>query len=54
MENKYLLKALEVLGKEICNLQLDLEVKDYEMSKLQSKLKNVEDYIKKLEVENGK
>lgn len=54
MENKYLLKALEVLGKEICNLQLDCEVKDYEIKELNKQLKNVEDYIKNLEVENGK
>ena len=54
MENKYLLKALEVLGKEIYNLQLDCEVKDYELKELRNKLKNVERYIENLEVKNGK
>lgn len=54
MENKYLLKALEVLGKEIYNLQLDCEVKDYEKENLQNRLKEIEKYIENLEVENGK
>jgi hypothetical protein len=54
MENKYLLKALEILGKEIYNLQLDCEVKDYELKEVRNKLKSVEKYIEKLEVENGK
>ena len=52
--SKELLKVLEVLGKEIINLELDKDVKDYEIQTLKQKLKNVEDYVKKLEVENGK
>lgn len=54
MEYKYLLKALEILGKEIYNLQLDCEIKDYEKQQLQKRLKRVEEYIENLEVENGK
>lgn len=54
MENKYLLKALEILGKEIYNLQLDCEVKDYELKETRNKLKEIEKYIEMLEVENGK
>ena len=52
--SKELLKVLEVLGKEIINLELDKDVKVYEIERLKQKLKNVEDYVKKLEVENGK
>ncbi len=54
MENKYLLKALEILGKEICNLELDCEVKEYELKETRNKLKEIEKYIEMLEVENGK
>ena len=54
MENKYLLKALEILGKEIYNLQLDCEVKDYELKETRNKLKEIEKYIEMLEVENDK
>lgn len=52
--SKELLKVLEVLGKEIINLELDRDVKVYEIERLNQKLKNVEDYVRKLEVENGK
>jgi hypothetical protein len=52
--SKEMLKVLEVLGKEIINLELDKDVKVYEIKRLEQKLKNVEDYVKKLEVENGK
>ena len=36
--------------KECC----DCEVKDYELKEVRNKLKSVEKYIEKLEVENGK
>lgn len=49
MTNKYLLKALEILGKEIYNLQLDCEVKDYELKETRNKLKEIERYIESLE-----
>ena len=52
--SKEMLKVLEVLGKEIINLELERDVKGYEIETLKQKLKNVEEYIKKLEVENGK
>ena len=52
--SKELLKVLEVLGKEIINLELEKDLKSYELKTLNQKLKNVEDYVKKLEVENGK
>lgn len=52
--SKELLKVLEVLGKEIINLELEKDLKSYELKTLKQKLKNVEDYVKKLEVENGK
>ena len=52
--SKELLKVLEVLGKEIINLELDKDLKGYEIKTLKQKLKNVEDYVKKLEVENVK
>ena len=54
MENKHLLKTLEILGKEIEELQLRCELKEFEIKQLEEKLKNVEEYINKLEVENGK
>ena len=53
MENKYLLKVLEILGKEICNLELDRELKDYELKETRNKLKEIEKYIEVLEVKNG-
>ena len=52
--SKELLKVLEVLGKEIISLELERDVKGYEIETLKQKLKNVEDYVRKLEVENGK
>lgn len=52
--SKEMLKVLEILGKEIINLELDKEFKTYEIKELKHKLKEVENYIKNLEVENGK
>jgi hypothetical protein len=54
MEDKNLIKVLEILGKEITELQLRCELKDFEIKQLKEKLESVEDYIKNLEVENGK
>ena len=38
-------KVLEVLGKEIIRLEDDNKYKDYEISNLKEKLKEVEEYI---------
>lgn len=43
--NKGLLKVLEVLGNEIVNLELDIEIRDYEIKSLKEKIKNIEDHI---------
>ena len=43
--NDPLLKVLEILGKEINNLQLDCEIKDYEINKLKQKIKDIENHI---------
>ena len=50
--SKELLKVLEVLGKEIINLELDKDVKGYEIKSLKQRLKSVEKYISSIEVEN--
>jgi hypothetical protein len=43
--NDPLLKVLEILGKEVNNLQLDCEVKDYEINGLKQKIKDIENHI---------
>ena len=42
--NEHLLKVLEVLGKEINNLEIDKELKDYEITKLKETIKKVEEH----------
>lgn len=41
---KNLIKVLEVLGKEINNLELDKEIKDYEIKELKATIKKVEEH----------
>lgn len=41
---KHLVKVLEVLGKEINNLEIEKELKDYEINNLKEKIKKIEEH----------
>jgi hypothetical protein len=47
-------KVLEILNKHIIKLEEDISLKDWEIRGLKEKLSNVEKYIERMEVENGK